>query len=166
MKVDIDKSGRITIFDFSSVQAYKIAVRMEQDGVEFYRAFAKKIKDKDLRRDIDFVIKEEEAHLELFEGLLAKEKEISGDDFEEDDIVSSINSLVFQESFQSGTPLYEAMNKEKRSIIFYTSCLARSKDPKVKKIFSSIIGEEQKHQEKFAGMLRDKCIKTKKECLL
>ena len=41
MRVQITKDGKIVIQDFSSVQAYKAAIKMEEDGIRFYKDLLK-----------------------------------------------------------------------------------------------------------------------------
>jgi len=175
MRVNIDKAGKIALSDFSAVQAYKIAIKMEEDGIAFYKDLAANIKDKEAKREIGFLIEEEEKHLATFLGLLAGEKEIRGDAFEEDDIVNYMNAHVFDTSLEAEelprmehrhTALEEALHMERRSIVFYDECLAAAKDPQSKKAFKNIIEEERKHLNKFGQLLRIKCIDSGQGCLL
>lgn len=175
MRVNIDENGIIAISDFSPVQAYKIAVKMERDGIVFYRGLLESAKDQDAKNELDFLIKEEESHLNSFEALLSKEKEEAGDAFEEDDVVDYIKSRVFDASLKKAklsemehrhTALEEAMNMERRSIVFYEACLSESKDEKSNSAFRAIIEEEKKHLSKFAQLLRIKCINSQNGCIL
>ena len=175
MKINIDKAGKITIGDFSAVQAYKIAVKMERDGIVYYRGLLEAVKDQEVKKELDFLIKEEEAHLNSFEALLSKAKGEAGDPFEEDDVVDYIKSRVFDASLKEAklsqlehrhTALEEAMNMERRSIVFYEACLSGSKDEKAKPAFRAIIEEEKKHLSKFAQLLRIKCINSQNGCIL
>ncbi len=175
MRVNIDKDGIISISGFSPVQAYKIAVKMERDGIVFYRGLLESVKDQEAKGELDFLIKEEEGHLNSFQGLLSKEREQVGDAFEEDDVVDYIKSRVFDASLKKvklsqmehrHTALEEAMNMERRSIVFYEACLSESKDEKAKPAFRAIIEEEKKHLGKFAQLLRIKCINSQKGCIL
>ncbi len=175
MKINIDKAGKITISDFSPVQAYKIAVKMERDGIVFYQGLLENVKDQDIRRELDFLIKEEESHLNIFQGLLSREKEESGDAFEEDDVVDYIKSRVFDASLKQAklsqmehrhTALEEAMNMERRSIVFYEACMDESKGEKEKSSFLAIMEQEKKHLYKFAELLRIKCINSQNGCIL
>ena len=175
MRVNIDKKGNISITDFSPVQAYKIAVHMENDGIDFYNEILAGVKDEDARHEIDFLIEEEKKHLTTFTGLLGGIKEVSGDDFEEDDIVDYMRSRVFDVSQEKGdalkmdhrhTALEEALDMERRSIIFYEGCLSHAKEDDAKRAFRKILEEERNHLKKFAELLRIKCINSQKGCLL
>ena len=175
MRVNIDKNGQITIFDFNPVQAYKIAVKMEKNGIEFYQDLLKQVRDEEARREIDFLIEQEQEHLKTFQELLNKEKEVTQDSFEEDDIVNYVNTHVFDSSSEKEkakgmehrhTALEEAMNMERRSIVFYEGCLLHSKGAQAKKAFKKILEEEKKHLSKFAELLRIKCVNSQKGCIL
>ena len=175
MRVNVGKDGKITILDFSAVQAYKIAAKMEKNGIAFYKALIAKVKDEEARREIKFFIKQEEGHLAVFEGLLSAEKEATEDSFEEDDLINYVNSRVFDFSQERSVAenmdhrhaaLEEAMDMEKRSIVFYEGCLAQSSDAEVKKKFEQIIEEEKKHLSQYAQLLRVKCINSQKGCIL
>ena len=175
MRVQIDKNGNIIIFDFSPAQAFKVAVRMEEDGIRFYEDLAGKVRDADAGREIGFLIQEEKEHLKLFQGLLDAVKSGAEDAFEEDDIVQYISSKVFDASQETQeasrmdhrhTAMEEAMNMERRSIVFYEGCLSGSRDYKTKEAFTKILSEETKHLKTFAELLRIKCINSEKGCLL
>lgn len=173
MRVDVAGDGKVTITDFSPAQAYKIAIHMEKEGIGFYKDLLNKATDKEVKGEIGFLIKEEESHLATFEDLLNKEKAAVGDEFEEDDIVNYMNTRVFDLSIEKAkaikhrhTAFEEAMNMERRSIVFYEGCLQNSKDVVVQKAFAKILEEEKKHLAKFAELLRAKCINSGKGCLL
>jgi rubrerythrin len=175
MRVVIEKDGRIALNDFSAVQAYKIAIRMEENGIAFYRGLLAKVKDEDARHEIDFLIEQEENHRKTFQGLLDKEKQASGDGFEEDDIVDYLNAKVFDASVEKEkarrmdhrhTAMEEALDYERRTIVFYDGCLRQTKDPQAQAALRAVLEEEKKHLAKFAELLRIKCINSEKGCLL
>jgi len=175
MRVDIDKNGTIVIFDFSPVQVFKVAVRMEEDGIRFYEDLAKKVKDQEARHEVGFLIQEEREHLKTFQKYLDAVKSGADDAFEEDDIVQYVSSKVFDTSQElqeasrmdhRHTAVEEALNMERRSIVFYEACLSRTSDPRAKGAFAKILSEEREHLKKFGELLRIKCINSEKGCLL
>lgn len=175
MRVQIAEDGKIVIQDFSSVQAYKAAIKMEKDGIQFYKDLLKQIKDQDARVEIDFLVEQELGHLKTFLDLLDKEKEIADDTFEEDDIANYLHAKVFdysqektitQKMSHRHNALEEAMNMERRSIVFYEGCIAQTKSAEARKALANILEEEKKHLKKFAELLRIKCINSQKGCLL
>jgi rubrerythrin len=175
MRVEIEKNGNIIIFDFSPVQAFKVAVHMEEDGIRFYEDLAKKVKDEEAGREIRFLIQEEKEHLQAFRQCLDAVKSGTDDAFEEDDIVQYISSKVFDVSEElreasrmdhRHTALEEALNMERRSIVFYEASLSRVSDPQARGAFAKILSEERGHLKKFGELLRIKCINSQKGCLL
>jgi len=175
MRVHLGKDGRIVVTDFSPAQAFKIAVKMEQDGMAFYADLQGKIKDDEARREIGFLIEQEQQHLAIFARLL-NEQEGQGDDgFEEDDVVSYMNANIFDASDEKEaagqmdhrhTALEEALNLERRSIVFYEGCLESTTDATARAAFTKIIEEEKQHLKRFGGLLRAKCIDGRGTCLL
>lgn len=175
MRVQIDKTGNIKIFDFNPVQAYKVAVRMEDESIRFYNDLSGKVRDPEARKDVEFLAGQERDHLKTFQSLLIYVKKGESDGFEEDDLAESISSNIFDTSKEKEsaekmdhrhTGFEEAMNMERRSIVFYEGCRENSTTPKARGAFEKIIREERKHLEKFAGLLREKCIESQKGCLL
>ncbi len=175
MRVEIDKNGTIVIYDFSPAQAFKVAMRMEEDGIHFYEDLARKVKDEEARREIGFLVQEEKEHLKTFQGCLDAVRSGADDAFEEDDIVQYVSSKVFDASQETAeasrmdhrhTALEEALNMERRSIVFYEACLSRVSDPKARGAVTKILAEERKHLKKFGELLRIKCINSEKGCLL
>ena len=158
-----------------SVQAYKIAVKTEEDGIAFYSGLLNQVRDAEAQKEIGFLIEQEQEHLKTFGDLLDQEKEVTQDSFEEDDIVNYMKSHVFDASLEKTeaqkmshrhTALEEAMSMERRSIVFYEACLANAKEPKAVAAFKKILEEENKHLRKFADLLRIKCINSQEGCLL
>jgi len=126
VRVQMDKDGRIAVTDFSPAQAFKIAVKMEEDGLAFYKDLPGRIKDEEARKGIGFLIEEEEKHLETFTRLLREKEAQAQDGFEEDDIVSHMNTRVFDACEEKEaahqmdhrhTALEEALDMERRSIL-------------------------------------------------
>ena len=75
MKVQKGKDGRVLVTDFSPAQALKIAIKMEQDGMAFYKDLLDQVKDEEARREIGFLIAQEQEHLDTFAGLLKAQNE-------------------------------------------------------------------------------------------
>jgi rubrerythrin len=175
MRVNVDKKGTIHISDFSPLQAYKIAIKLEEGGIAFYRDLGRQLKDEEARREIGFMIRQEEDHLKTFKAMLAEAKSSLDDAFEEDDIVDHLKTHIFDASVEKDvadradhrhTTLEEALNMERRSVVFYQGCLDQTTDTAARKAFSRIIEEEKAHQAKFASLLRVKCLNSGDGCLL
>lgn len=175
MRVQMGKDGRIAVTDFSPAQAFKIAIKMEQDGIKFYQDLLKSIKDTEARREIGFLIEQEQEHLDTFTRLLEEQEEETADGFEQDDIATYLDARVFDSSEEKEaagnmdhrhTALEEALNLERRSIVFYEGCVKNTTGPEAQKAFAKIIEEEERHLKKFGELLRTKCLNAQGGCVL
>ena len=113
--------------------------------------------------------------MQAFRKCLDAVKSGADDAFEEDDIVQYVSSKVFDTSeelreasrmYHRHTALEEALNMERRSIVFYEASLSRVSDPQARGAFAKILSEERGHLKKFGELLRIKCINSQKGCLL
>lgn len=152
MKIEY-KGDEIIISDFKPVEAYKIARRLEVEGIGFYNLFlaASAASSDDTRKAIESLLAEENNHLKLFN---QKVEELAGP-FEEESAVDEVDTKVFgtygepadlisivkdrRKAFQVG------MLFEKRSINFFKICLEKTTDVSTKNAFENIIKEEEKH---------------------
>lgn len=55
---------------FSGSEIVEIAVQIEKNGRDFYRTVAQHVKQENLKQTFDFLAKEEERHIEVFERIL------------------------------------------------------------------------------------------------
>ncbi|MDP2938622.1 MAG: ferritin family protein [Candidatus Omnitrophota bacterium] len=163
MKIDY-LEGKIRITDFNSIEAYKIARKIESEGIEFYGKLLKQNFDEATNEIMKFLLLEEKAHLKLFEEKLLEAKQNLDDGFEEDSIFDYVDTKVFY-PFNAVASLNEALtNKEKairlgvkienNSISFYEACLLNTKEQQTKKDLRWLIGEENKHLLKLQGLLK------------
>lgn len=152
MKIEY-KGDEIIISDFKPVEAYKIARKLEVEGIGFYDQFlsASAANSENTRRAIEALISEEKKHFALFN---QKVEELAGP-FEDESAVDAIDTNVFgtygepadlisivkdrRKSLQIG------MLFEKRSINFFKICLEKTTDASTKSAFENIIKEEEKH---------------------
>lgn len=158
MKIDY-KGDEIIIYDFKPVEAYKIARRLELEGVNFYNLFLSHHNDVETKKIIEFLLSEEKRHLEIFR---KKVDELEGP-FEEKSIVDEVDTTVFG-SFGEPVNLNDIIKNrdkavrlgilfEKRSVSFFEACLEKTTDAVTKGAFEDIIKEEQKHVEILKGIL-------------
>ena len=145
------KGEEIIISDFKPVEAYKIARRLEAEGMNFYKALLENIHDTAAKRSIELLLSEEKWHLKTFE---KKIEDIAGP-FEENAVVDEIDTKVFspldkpldvaavvkdrKKAFELGILF------EKRSINFFKACLEKTTDESAKKAFEDVIREEERH---------------------
>lgn len=154
MKVDFRKDS-IEITDFIPLEAYKIARKMEKDGIEFYRQLQAKNLSAEVSQAVGFLLSEEKRHLKLFEDKIFELEADTGDGFEEDAFVDSVDSKVFA-PFDSVRNLEKYLTDknralklgvaiEKNSIAFYQALLNNLKGAQTKREVELLIKEENSH---------------------
>lgn len=57
---------------FKAAEILKTAIRIEENGIIFYREMIKKFKEKDLQDIFNFLAEEDEKHRKIFEDMLSK----------------------------------------------------------------------------------------------
>jgi len=156
----------ITISDFKPIEAYKIARRLEAEGISFYSLLlsAPEVKttggNSETERAIESLLVEERKHLRFFD---QKIEELAGP-FEESSIVDDVDTQVFS---YYGEPvdfiavvrdrekaIKMGMLFERRSINFFKACFKDASDGAAKNAFFNIIKEEEKHFEILKEMLK------------
>lgn len=151
-----EKNGNFVITDFNDMEAYKIACKIEEDGVFFYKKILDKTKNKESKRILNALINEEEKHLRFFEELLFKLEESGENSWEGDDLLSEMDYGIFKpydnaKAIDSILDNPEEIVKlailiEDKSIKFYDYCKDNIKNKNAKKEISSIISEENGHK--------------------
>lgn len=151
-----EKEGSLVIVDFDGLEAYKIAVGIERDGVRFYKGLAARVAKPAARETLELLASQERDHLSFFQKqiqLLRLERE---DAFEEDDLLGSLDYGIFRpyqgmEGLEKilSTPekaLRLAVIIEDRSVQFYEACLARVTSGEARRELASIVDEERRHK--------------------
>ena len=88
----IDYSGdEIKIFDFDAAESYKIARRLEGEGIEFYKRLGELFPEGGIRDITESLLAEEEEHLKFFEGEVRRLH--AQDDYEE--LVDIASARIF-----------------------------------------------------------------------
>ena len=157
MKVVEEESGNLVITDFDEMEAYRIACKIEEDGIEFYKRLADKIIIDKTKQIIAFLLSQEEKHLKFFLECLSRLREKKEDLSEEIDLLSSMDYGIFQ-PYQSIAELDNILNQPRRalklgiviennSIKFYAACKNNISSQEAKKRVALIILEETKHRE-------------------
>ena len=161
MKIDY-KGDEIIISDFKPLEAYKIARRLEAEGINFYSIFLSSVDDVDAEKAVYSLLTEERKHLKFFN---QKVEDLSGP-LDENSIVDEIDTRIFApfgESVDLASVIKDG-NKaielgilfEKRSISFFKACLDKTSDAPAKKAFEDIVKEEEKHLESLKGILKNR----------
>ena len=163
MKVDFS-GDEIKVYDFDELEAYKIARKLESDGVYYYTRMREEVLKPEIREVLDMLLSDERGHLNMFEKRIA---EICGErhDVDEDetlaDIVDSHVMDVLKDSGRVTDVLCDpqealrlGMAIEKRSIVFYSNLLKSTQDESGKAALEDVIGEEREHLDKLKSLLR------------
>ncbi len=163
MKIE-EKNGNFVITDFNQFEAYRIAARIEKDGVDFYEKLAQKVDDNQTRKTLELLASEEVRHLRTFEYLLTEARQVSEDESEDNDLLTSMDFGIFKayqnleelESIiaDSKKAIKVGIEVEAKSIAFYESCQKALSSDKAKQEVAKIINEEYKHKGLLEDMLR------------
>jgi rubrerythrin len=163
MKVDFS-TDEVKIFDFDELEAYRIARKLERDGVYFYTRLREEVSDPEIRGVVDMLINDEENHLRLFEEKvedLCREQKVLDEDDTLADIVDSHVMDTLKDSEQIANILcnpQEALklgiSTEKRSVAFYGNLRQNTSDEAGREALEEIIRDEEEHLDKLKGLLR------------
>jgi len=151
MKVRDTVNG-IQIYEFSAVEAYKIARKIEREGVRFYQLLMEKTADVGVKEMLTYLRDAEEEHLKLFEHLLEGAEREAGSS-EEDDLLDSVDDTIFSvtENEVSAADFKKALQLgiiiEKRSLAFYLEVEKYTESSEGKNALRKVIDEERKHWE-------------------
>ena len=155
------KGEEIIISDFKPLEAYKIARRLEAEGINFYSLFLSSVDDVNAEKAVYSLLSEERRHLKFFN---QKVEELSGP-FDENSIVDEIDTKVFGglgESLDLASVIKDEKKAielgilfEKRSVSFFRACLGKTPEAPAKKAFEDIIKEEEKHLESLKEILKN-----------
>jgi rubrerythrin len=158
-----EKNGKLIISSFDILDIYKIASKVEKDGIVFYKKLVNKVDDPKTKETLEFLLKQEDKHLKFFQDCLYKVKETGEDNFEEDDLLGSMDFGVFW-PYQNIEELDKALANTKKafklglaiedkSIKFYQACKNNIKDENIILELDNIIEEEKKHKALFESLL-------------
>jgi len=162
MKIE-EKDSKLVITDFSEIEAYKIAYKIEKDGLSFYKEIISKIDDPKIKEAFDFLIGQEGDHLKFFQDSLFELRKRQEDENEDDDLLEAMDFGIFQ-PYKSMQELEKILTQpkealklgvviEEKSIKFYQSCREKVSSPSAKEHLGSIIEEEKKHKSLIESML-------------
>ncbi|MFC1807162.1 ferritin family protein [Candidatus Omnitrophota bacterium] len=159
-----EKDGRLAVVDFNEFGAYKIASKIESDGMRFYQDLQNKAKRDIIKSMAAMLADEEKRHLRFFESSLSRLQQEGEDEFEEDDILRSIDYGIFTSGQQTqdvesllndpSKTVRFAIGVESKTIQFYESCKECITDIRVKEELDNIIEEEKKHKRMLEELLK------------
>jgi len=162
MKVDFS-GDEIKIFDFDELEAYRIARKMEQDGLHYYSRMKKEALEPEILEVIEMLIEDERDHLRLFERRveeLALKHKVEDEGETLADIVDSKAMDILKDTTRVAEILCDSQEAlrlgasvEKRSIAFYNEILRSTEDRTGKAAIEELIQQEQDHLEKLNKLL-------------
>lgn len=158
-----DRNGKLVITDFSEPEAYKIALKIEQDGKDFYKKLLEKGFSNDIEASLNFLITEEARHLKIFEEALFSLREQREDDSDDNDILVSLDYGIFQ-PYVNMKELSQVVSEPKKafklglliennSIRFYEAIKPGIRSSATRSALDSIIKEEARHKELLEKMI-------------
>ena len=163
MKVDFS-TDEVKISDFDELEAYRIARKLERDGVYFYTRMREEMLQPEIRDVVDMLISDEKKHLSLFEEkveALCREQKVLDEDETLADIVDSHVMDTLKDPEQVANILCDpqealrlGISTEKRSISFYKNLLQSTGDESGRDALAKIIHEEEEHLDKLTALLR------------
>jgi rubrerythrin len=149
----------IKIYDFNVLEAFKIARKLEREGISFYKKLAGDAKDPRVKEVLLYLLDEEEEHLQFFEKMVEGEDPDGLDDSGED-VTDIVESGVF--ALPDNKDLTADMDKalelgitiERRSLAFYLELLKHTESDEGKNALKKVIGEEEKHWEELKRLIK------------
>ncbi len=162
MKIEIVGS-EFVITDFNEVEAWKIACKMEKDGIDFYHMLLGAVHDPDAKLVFEFMLDEEKLHLQSFMNKLEEMRQVPGEEFEDDNLLSCLEYCDFWAFIDAKSAdkvitdvtiaLEVGIKTEEDAIRFYETCLQHVASDGTKDALLQIIIEEKAHKNKLEAML-------------
>ncbi len=145
---------------FDAKEIFKFAIRIEENGMKFYRYAAVIIDDDEMRKTFNFLASEEARHKEIFEGLLSEVTKDTAFETYPDEYFNYLKTYVdnviftdkqFEEAMSNVKDTLGSINfaikRELDSILYYHE-IKRFVPEKQHNLLDEIIEEERKHYTK------------------
>lgn len=129
---------------------YEFALKMEQDGRNYYREVAQRCEDEWLKGIFEFLALEENKHYNIFNNMKNKVRELEFSNIDREKCLNIFQTKSKEELLKSlsqvQTEIYiVAAEDEKKSISLYEKMLEEVETEEERKQLLSIIEEEKKH---------------------
>jgi rubrerythrin len=150
--------------NFSILEAVEVAMRMEEEGIRFYRLAEDQTRDPEMKKTFAFLREKEHQHIETFRrlygDLVAREGDPDAELWLLDAEVSSyfrayVDSTVFPTKGSAEVAIVGlhgvneilrfALRLEKDTILFYHELLAHAPWPEARELVEKVIAEERRH---------------------
>lgn len=145
---------------FDAKEIFKFAIRIEENGMKFYRYAAVITDDDEMRKTFNFLASEEARHKEIFEGLLLEVTKDTAFETYPDEYFNYLKTYVdnvvftdkqFEEAMSNVKDTLGSINfaikRELDSILYYHE-IKRFVPEKQHNLLDDIIEEERKHYTK------------------
>ena len=145
---------------FDAKEIFKFAIRIEENGMKFYRYAAVITDDDEMRKTFNFLASEEVRHKEIFEGLLSEITKDTAFETYPDEYFNYLKTYVdnviftdkqFEEAMSdikdTLSTIEFAIKRELDSILYYHE-IKRFVPEKQHNLLDEIIEEERKHYTK------------------
>ncbi|MCK4572347.1 ferritin family protein [candidate division WOR-3 bacterium] len=145
---------------FDAKEIFKFAIRIEENGMKFYRYAAVITDDDEMRKTFNFLASEEVRHKEIFEGLLSEVTKDTAFETYPDEYFNYLKTYVdnviftdkqFEEAMSNVKDTLGSINfaikRELDSILYYHE-IKRFVQEKQHNLLDEIIEEERKHYTK------------------
>jgi rubrerythrin len=154
-----DSGEEIQIYDFNAKEAFKVAHKLESEGIIFYKKVLTMVKDPKVKEVLRYLLGEEEDHLQLFKKMIEREDPEAFDESGEN-ILDIVDTGVF--TFPKDEKIAEDLDKaiqlgihiEKRSLAFYLEMVKHTDNDEGKVALKKIIDEEKKHWEELKRLIQ------------
>ena len=148
----------IHITDFNEIEALRLAMKLESDGIDYYSELSRKTKDEKIKKDFALFIKEEGKHFDRFKGWL-EGLGAEADRGDEEGLFDYFDTGVFGDISSVDKALAKIKTDldaialaewaELNSIKFYKAMYDKAENVSGKEILKNIIKEEQFHLKSF-----------------
>ena len=159
-----EKNGSLVIVDLNDLEVYKIACKVEKDGIYFYSKLLDLAVNEKSREILNLLLEEEKKHLQIFEDIMfniRKEEWIE----KEDDLLDDLDYGVFpvdMPELEAGIYLKDPQKAvalcilmEKRTVAFYDALRDKIMNEKTKKEIENIKKKEEEHIVILQNLLKD-----------
>jgi rubrerythrin len=132
----------------------EFAIKMEMDGMAFYKKHADETSDSLLKQIFLNLVEEEARHVQIFRKLKDNPAEFSLDEISVSGNVDEVKNIFQEMSQDTGRGNFgddivsvwtEALRIEEKAVTFYTEHAERETDPSTKKLMMAIADEETRH---------------------
>ena len=162
MRVTLDDQGKLAVSDFTPLEAYHIALHLEERGLDFYERLASRATDPALHAAFVSLLETERSHSRTFRALLEEEAAVADVSPEAHDLSHYLEPGVFRlqedpDRLLAGIDEPEkvldlGIRIEEEVIAFYEDLLRRTQNAGGRRALTEILDEEREHLARLMNM--------------